>query len=346
MHGRIAGIGVAEEVAFLKEPGAWPARPASVNVVETHLSWVFLVGDEAWKLKKPVRFENQDLRSLEARRRSCGIEVRVDERLAPGVYLGCVPLAVLPTGALAVGRRGTPIDWLVRMRRLPADLFLNVRDPRRGGRRAASARGRAGVRPVPPPQPSGPPIAGARCVALLLSQVHAATERLCHPAAEGPLDTVRAVHDALLAAIDGHGDLLGERAAAGRLVEGHGNLRPEHVCLLPVPVAIDCLEFDLNLRTLDAVDELGFLALECERLGAPGIGAVFLDTWREEAHDDPPAELLAFHQAMRALGRASVPARRLEVRRGAGGDPPDEVLRDRIASWLASAELRLGVLAP
>src|SRR5690606_28692095 len=65
-----------------------------------------------------------------------------------------------------------------------------------------------------------------------------------------------------------HTDLLGMRVGEGRIVEGHGDLRPEHVCLLRVPIIIDCLEFKRAFRVLDAADELGYLALECERLGA------------------------------------------------------------------------------
>ena len=69
-----------------------------------------------------------------------------------------------------------------------------------------------------------------------------------------------------------HGDLLEARAAQGRIVEGHGDLRPEHVFLDGEPQVIDCLEFDRDLRLLDPVDELAFLGLECERLGATWIG--------------------------------------------------------------------------
>src|SRR5690606_26922993 len=79
--------------------------------------------------------------------------------------------------------------------------------------------------------------------------------------------------------------LPGARALAGHVVEGHGDLRPEHVCLEPAPVVIDCLEFDRALRLVDAADELAFLALECERLGDATVGERVLAAYAEACGD-------------------------------------------------------------
>lgn len=330
MNGRTPAIGMDEEVAFLRRPEAWPSRPERVEVVETHLSFVFLVGDEAYKLKKAIRFVH-DLRSAEARRQSCETEVRLNERLAPGVYLGTVPLAVARDGSLGVGRTGTPVDWMVRMRRLPDDRFLDHQirtgtvDPVR--LRAAATRLARFHLSLPPRARD------ARAYARELErQIREAGVRLV--ATDGP--AVVAVERALLAWLEARHGLLAGRVAAGRIVEGHGDLRPEHVSLVDPPVVLDCLDFDVRLRTLDALDELGYLALECERLGAIEVGQVFLDTWRAIADDDPPADLLPFHQAMRAFTRASIAALRLE----AGPDATDK-LRERVASYLHAAEGRL-----
>jgi aminoglycoside phosphotransferase family enzyme len=94
------------------------------------------------------------------------------------------------------------------------------------------------------------------------------------------------------------------RVAAGRIVEGHGDLRPEHVCMTDPPAVIDCLEFNPALRWVDPFEEIVFLGLDCARLGADW---VFPDLLRRlsEALGDPPAqELLAFHWRYRALLRA------------------------------------------
>ncbi len=89
-------------------------------------------------------------------------------------------------------------------------------------------------------------------------------------------------------------------------MEGHGDLRPEHVFLGADPAVIDCLEFDRDLRLLDPVDELGFLALECALLGQPGVGTRFLEIYRESSGDRCPLQLLRFYQGFRAFVRAKI----------------------------------------
>jgi aminoglycoside phosphotransferase family enzyme len=112
--------------------------------------------------------------------------------------------------------------------------------------------------------------------------------------------------------LERHAALFERRVAERRLVEGHGDLRPEHVCLAPEPVIIDCLEFSRELRLLDPADELAFLALECERLGAPAVGSWFLAAYTEVTGDAPPPLLLRFHRTYRALRRAKLAVWHLE----------------------------------
>ena len=124
---------------------------------------------------------------------------------------------------------------------------------------------------------------------------------------------------------------------AGRVVEGHGDLRPEHVWLGSPPAIIDCLEFSLALRTLDSADELGFLALECERLGAPELGAALLAQHRELSGDAPPPALVDLYQAMRACVRAGIALWHLKEARYQGSP----VWRARATSYLSLAAARL-----
>jgi len=100
-------------------------------------------------------------------------------------------------------------------------------------------------------------------------------------------------------------------ARRGALVEGHGDLRPEHVCLDGEPQVIDCLDFSRALRTQDAVDDLGFLALECTRLGAPSIGEAILNDYRRASGDDAPPAVVRFYQSLRACVRARLAIRHL-----------------------------------
>jgi aminoglycoside phosphotransferase family enzyme len=107
-------------------------------------------------------------------------------------------------------------------------------------------------------------------------------------------------------------DALDARVLAGRIVEGHGDLRPEHICLGPPPVIIDCVEFNRDFRLLDQADELAYLAMECERLGDPKVGAALLAHFRTASGDDPPDVLIHFYKSFRALLRAKLAAWHLD----------------------------------
>jgi aminoglycoside phosphotransferase family enzyme len=100
--------------------------------------------------------------------------------------------------------------------------------------------------------------------------------------------------------------LFDERIVARKIIEAHGDLRPEHICLERVPVIIDCLEFNRTLRILDVASELTFLALECERLGAPEIGEFIFNKYRQETSDRPSRRLVEFYKSYHACVRAKI----------------------------------------
>jgi aminoglycoside phosphotransferase family enzyme len=112
---------------------------------------------------------------------------------------------------------------------------------------------------------------------------------------------VNGVFRDLLDFVDRHPEVIAARTA--RIVEGHGDLRPEHVCLAAEPVFIDCLEFNRDLRIVDPVDELGYLAMECECAGEKRIGSTIVETYRActgDSFDDRLVELAAWHMEDRS----------------------------------------------
>ena len=296
--------GLDELVAFLRRPEAYPEKPRAVVSIETHMSWVFLTERHAYKLKKPIRFDRLDFSTPELRRRDCEAEVRLNRRLAREVYLG-VRALTWTGGELAIDGAGEPIDWLVWMMRLPADRMLDERIRSRGLERSEVqpaafelAKFFAGAPPVA--------ITADDYRAHLEQGVYGDRRELSRPELGLPADRVAELARAQLALLEQRSELFDERVAAGRIIEGHGDLRPEHVCLTVPPAIIDCLEFSRELRIADPADELAFLALECERLGSPAVGRWFLDAYREATGDDPEPELLRFHHDYRALRRAVI----------------------------------------
>jgi uncharacterized protein len=295
---------LARKVAFLRRRKSYPHRPERVETVQTHMSWVFLAGARAFKLKKPVRNEVLDFASLEARRLSCVREIRLNRRLAPGVYLDILPLTSSPGGRLHLGAGGEIVEWLVEMQRLPREKSLARRirdrnlDPAHldglGAELVAFYQG-SGASPL------RPDLYRRR----FEEEIRASTEVLAASAGQLPRDVVLALASAQLRFLSRHSRMVEDRAEL--VIEAHGDLRPEHVFLLePRPVVIDSLEFDRRLRLLDPADELSYLALESSRLGADWVGSALFDIYTGETGDLPPARLLGFYRCHRAFVRAKI----------------------------------------
>ena len=306
-------ISLDSTVAFLRCADAYPEAPREVVAIETHMSWVFLTGSRAYKLKKPIRFNGVDLGTADLRRQNCEDEVQLNRRLARDVYLGVVAVTLERGGTLALGGPGKPVDWLVQMRQLPAEHMLDAvvacgDATREEAAIRAAARHLASFYAEARPEPlSGP----AHCK-LLADGVSRDLRELSSARYGLPVVTVQALARAELAFLD-HCSLMFERRIhADRIVDGHGDLRPEHICLHPTPAIIDCLEFDKALRVLDPADELAFLALECERLGDARVGQWFLEAYSHVTGDEPPPLLLHFYRVYRALRRARIAVAHLD----------------------------------
>jgi aminoglycoside phosphotransferase family enzyme len=322
-----------DKVAFLSMPEAYPDAPRGVEIRQTHMSWVFLTDHHAWKLKKPVRTAFVDFRKPEARRRNCLKEVRLNRRLAPGVYLGVEPLTLDRQGRLRLRGFGKTVDWLVHMQRLPADRMLD----------SLIVRGEVSESDV---LKLAAMLAGFYAKATrvsmtaqqyrdrLAADLEAARRDLTHGEFDCRSDLAESVIQEQLGFLVKNPNLAVDRAREGRIIEGHGDLRPEHVCLKSQPVIIDCLEFNRNLRILDAASELAFLALECERLGAPEIGKQLLHAYQAQARDWPSNELLEFYRAYHAVVRARIAIWHLR----------DDSILDKPA-WIAKAEHYLKMAA-
>lgn len=297
--------GLKAKLEFLRHPAAYPDHPPAVEVIQTHMSFVFLTNHHAYKLKKPVRRESMDFSTPEARRIDCEEEVRLNRRLAHDVYLGVVPLTMSRAGRLRVGGWGRCVDWLVQMRRLPADRMLDVAirkqtatkaDVRRFATTLAGFYLRA--------EPAG--LSACDYRALLEKDVSETYHELSRSVYGLPSQLVEGAAARLLEFIRCHGDLIEERAHHGRVIEGHGDLRPEHICLGRHPVVIDCLEFSRALRLIDAASELAFLAMECARLNAAWVGDAVLDAYRVVTGDRPVPALIEFYTNYHAYLRAKI----------------------------------------
>ncbi len=306
---RAASWSLDEKVAFLTDPRHYPHRPRSVSTIETHFAWIFLAGEWAYKLKKPLRQASMDYRTVALRRRACRAELELNRRLAPQVYCRIVALGRSRGGALTLGAQARgAVDWLVQMRRLPGARMLDraIAEQSIGRRdigRIAAVLAAFFHRAV------RVPMTDAAYRAHLRREILKSARALCAPDLALRTAPVRRATALQLDWIVRHGQPLSGRGAVLR--DGHGDLRPEHVFLgTPelAPCVIDCLEFDARLRRLDPVEEMAFLGLECMRLGAARLARDLLARY-ERAMDDPvPQPVIAFYMSRRALVRAQIAA--------------------------------------
>ena len=299
--------GTASCVRFLRDPATHGGGFEAVEVKETSKSWVFLTPHEVYKLKKPVENHFQELRSLAAREANCRNEVRLNRRLAREIYLGVVSITREASGGLALAGEGDVVDWLVHMRRLPADrmldqIILNGEADEQETRDRLARLANSLVEFYRDAPVAG--LTGQDYIHLFEQEQAKNRAVLKEPRFArdlGSLDDLLARFDDTLAAVRGE---LEQRVRDGRIVDGHGDLRPEHVCLVDPPVVIDCLEFSERLRMIDPFDELVYLGLECAVIGAPAIRGDLIERCAAGLGDRPSVGVLRLYEAYRAFLRA------------------------------------------
>lgn len=305
------GITWNEVAEFLACSEAYPERPAEVITLETHISRVYLTGTHAYKLKKPLQFDFLDYSTPEVRKAACEAEVALNRRLADDVYVGAVAVVRAPDGSLALGGEGTPVEWVVQMRQLNAgDTFESHLQE---GRLTAGHVDLLVERLVRfyrsvPSQRVAP-----EAYRMEIRRHVEGNERELSRSEHGlERNQVRRILQSQVRLLELAPELFEQRAVSGRVVDGHGDLRPDHIYLEKGAQIIDGIEFSAELRRLDVADELSFLEMECARLKHGSVGASIRQRTLEALMDDPPPALLAFYRSYRACVRAKVAALRAE----------------------------------
>jgi uncharacterized protein len=291
-----------QKITFLSNPSAYRDTPAEVTRRETHMSWIFFAGDRVYKLKKPVRFPYLDFSTLPRREAACRAELRLNRRLAADVYLDVVPLTATRRG-LALGGDGTVVDWLVAMRRLDESQTLEraiqehrVETWQLDRLNAALVAFYRRAEPV-----LWSPAIHRRDWSDSLSYNRRV---LLDPRLGLPAGLVRRIDGIQRRFVATRSELLTKRISGRQIVDGHGDLRAEHIWLGDPVRIIDCLEFNPRLRAVDPFDEIAFLSLECERLGAAWAGQYVRRRVTRGLRDGLTEALFLFYRCHRATLRA------------------------------------------
>jgi len=290
--------------------GQFSGAKEPAHVVETHISWVILTPDFAFKIKKPVQFDFLDFSTFEKRRFYCGEELRLNRRLAPGMYLGVLPIGTI-NGRPAIGAMSPPLlDYAVWMRRMDEkrqmDLLLAENQVTEAhlealARQLAAFHRHAILRAPNVYFPGG-------YLVDFEDLYHEEEDARQWLGPEAP-EQFGVWRERIPAFLNAHANRMQTRFDQGFWVEGHGDLHARNIFLLDVPVIFDCTEFNPHLWRLDVLNDLAFLCMDLEARGHPEPALYFLKEYRKiwEVMPEPEDEsLFLFFKAYRANIRLKV----------------------------------------
>ncbi len=299
--------------AAMSNSDFYPSRPESVEVIQTHISWVFIAGDEVFKVKKAVDFGFLDFTTLEKRKFYCEEEVRLNRRLAPQVYRGVVEISQDREGKIVLGKAETVLDYAVHMNRIPADKML----------KKLLRQGDFDSQIIP-------------AVARKLVDFHRNADTGGIIDETGGIETVRRNHEEnfsqtasfigrTLSAfrhgfirvyartfLDDHEDLFRKRVREHKIRDCHGDLHLEHIVITDDQIIIfDCIEFNERFRFGDVAAEVAFLAMDLDFNGYRELSKFFVQAYLDASGDQDLGILIPFYQCYYAFVRGKVTGFRL-----------------------------------
>jgi uncharacterized protein len=280
------------------------ARSLAADCIETHISWVLLAGADAWKIKKPVRLPFVDYGTLQARRHCCEEELRLNRRLAPGLYLD-VSAITGPPDAPRIDGSGPVLDVAVHMRRFAQEELFSARlAAARLGPEQVDALARL-LASFHAGAPVAAPVSGfatpQRRRAVALATCEGAAAWLDDPGAAQALQAWIAAQATALA------PAWQARLQAGRVREGHGDLHLDNIVWQGgAPAAFDGIEFDAGLRWIDVLDDIAFTVMDFDARGSRALGFRLLNAWLDELGEHEAVPGLRLAVVYRALVRAQV----------------------------------------
>lgn len=297
----------------LLNPQAYP-HPAApeIELVETHISWVFLTGEHAYKLKKPVDLGFLDFSTLELRRHFCHEELRLNRRLCPDLYLDVLPLTD-EGGRIRIGGNGKPIDYVVRMvqfdRSLELDRLLRndeLTPQHIDDAACVIAEFHASIPQADPDSPFGRP---EEVIKPMLANLHLTGEVA---RSDDERDAIERLRQWTLNEHRRLTERLWKRKTDGMIRECHGDMHTGNMLIRNGRVMIfDCIEFSPQLSKIDIINDLAFLFMDLQHAGHAELAWRLLNGWLSKTGDYDGLRVLNFYCTYRAMVRAKVTSIRL-----------------------------------
>lgn len=291
----------------LLKPEALPDKTEKVDVVQTHISVVFVADAFVYKIKKRVNFGFLDFSTLEKREFYCHQEVKLNRRLAPDIYVGVLPVRLFNGRHLLRGENGRIVDFSVKMKKIHVDKLMKSR----------FERGRLNE-------------AHLKKVARVVARFHGHAQRNTEIDQYGRPERFRinsdenfdqvekyigiTIDDGVFKGLKAWTDdfykarqgLFFQRVREKRIRDCHGDLHMEHICISKDISIIDCIEFSDRLRYGDVLVDIGFLLMDLEFHGGAHLSAILWDEYKRQAKEGDVEDLLTFYKVYRAFVRGKV----------------------------------------
>jgi aminoglycoside phosphotransferase family enzyme len=294
-------------VQAMLDPALYPHHPPQVELIQTHISYLFLAGDLVYKVKKPVDFGFLDFTTLEKRRYYCQEEVRLNRRFSPHVYLAVVSISVADD-SFHLGDDTAVVEYAVKMRRINEDHMLyrllgagkvDTEDMKRIARHLATAY--AAI----PSDEKARAFGSLEVISTNIVENFEQTRKYIG----GPLsrEAFETIESWSLAFMKDNRAVFEQRVAQGCIKDCHGDLHLQHICVEGDQIYVfDCIEFNERFRFGDVASDVAFLAMDLDFNGHPDLARAFVDAYTEASRDTTLAEVLVFYKVYRAYVRAKI----------------------------------------
>lgn len=280
-----------------------------VELIETHISWVFLAGDHAYKVKKPVNLGFLDFSTLEKRAHFCDEELRINRRTAADIYLDVLPITDSEAG-LCIDGAGNTVEYAIRMRRFPQSALLSTHmashDIGKGEMRELGHLAGYFHRDAEIAAPHAGYGTATRVAKPIIENFQQIRGILSDPAL---LAMLAPIEQWSMAGCEAHAGVIQQRLDSGYVRECHGDLHPGNILFLDGRIIpFDAIEFDPGLRWIDIINDIAFTFGELYCLGDQPFAWSVLNAWLEITGDYAGLELLMFYSVYRAMVRTKVAA--------------------------------------
>jgi aminoglycoside phosphotransferase family enzyme len=295
-------------VAALLEPAAYPEPTKRVELIQTHISFVFLTDRFAYKVKKPVDLGFLNFTTLRRRHFYLHEELILNRRLCPEIYLAVLPIVARKAG-VKVGGKGHPLEYILQMRRLPQERMMDEVTARGELNREILDRIIARLVPFYEQAATGPRInkfGEPAIIAYNHEENFSRTEPFVGQLLTRELfEEIRHFARTFLAKKRG---LFLHRLREGRIRDCHGDLHMKNICLEDGIYIFDCIEFNPRFRYGDVAADIDFLAMDLDFRGLRELSRYFVEGFAQAARDPELLQMLDFYKCYRAYVRGKINA--------------------------------------